>query len=322
MKAVYVYEQGDPSVIQIGDLPVPEVIPKRVLIKVLAVSVNYVDTFIRSGRYKTQLPYPYILGRDALGEVVEVGNGVTQFTIGDLVWTNSMGYDGRQGVTSEYALISTERLFLVPTGADPVKLIGAVHSAATAAIVLQDVMQLLPDQTLLIEGAAGHVGSKLLWLAHKAGAKVVTTSNQRDFSRLREIGSSVCFDYHDDRLFQKLAEQFPTGFDQIIDTSGEIALQTNSDLLALKGVLTLITTPRGEIFSARQLYMNCQQIKGFVISHASLSQLQLAGKLLNEAFKEGQLLEDDIAIRSFDEAAEVHRLLDENKERRKIILVP
>lgn len=68
--------------------------------------------------------------------------------------------------------------------------------------------------------------------------------------------------------------------------------------------------------------MNCQQIKGFVISHASLSQLQLAGKLLNEAFKEGQLLEDDIAIRSFDEAAEVHRLLDENKERRKIILVP
>ena len=65
-----------------------------------------------------------------------------------------------------------------------------------------------------------------------------------------------------------------------------------------------------------------KQIKGFVISHASLSQLQLAGKLLNEAFKEGQLLEDDIAIRSFDEAAEVHRLLDENKERRKIILVP
>ncbi len=101
MKAVYIYEQGDPSVIQIGDLPVPEVIPKTVLIKVLAVSVNYVDTFIRSGRYKTQLPYPYILGRDALGEVVEVGNGVTQFTIGDLVWTNSMGYDGRQGVTSE-----------------------------------------------------------------------------------------------------------------------------------------------------------------------------------------------------------------------------
>ena len=147
MKAVYVYEQGDPSVIQIGDLPVPEVIPKTVLIKVLAVSVNYVDTFIRSGLYQTQLPQPYILGRDAVGEVVSVGDDVSQFAAGDLVWTNSMGYDSRQGVTSEYALIPAERLFSVPEGADPVRLIGAVHSAATAAIVLQDIMQLARGQT-------------------------------------------------------------------------------------------------------------------------------------------------------------------------------
>ena len=67
MKAVYIQKTGDSSVIQVGDLPVPKVEPKTVLVKVRAVSVNYVDTFIRSGRYKTQLPYPYILGRDALG---------------------------------------------------------------------------------------------------------------------------------------------------------------------------------------------------------------------------------------------------------------
>ena len=322
MKAVYVYEQGDPSVIQIGDLPVPEVIPKRVLIKVLAVSGNYVDTFIRSGLYQTQLPQPYILGRDAVGEVVSVGDDVSQFADGDLVWTNSMGYDGRQGVTSEYALIPAERLFSVPEGVDPVRLIGAVHSAATAAIILQDVMQLARGQTLLIEGAAGHVGSKLLCLAHEAGAKVVTTSNCKDFSKLRESGSSACFDYHDDRLFQKLTEHFSTGFDHIIDTSGEIALQTNIDLLALKGVITLITAPRMSAFDAQQLYMNCQQIRGFVISQASLSQLQMAGRLLNKAFKDNLLLEDDIVIKSFDEAAEAHRLLDNKKEKRKIVLVP
>ena len=322
MKAVYIYEQGDPSVIQIGDLPVPEVIPKTVLIKVLAVSVNYVDTFIRSGLYQTQLPQPYILGRDAVGEVVSVGDDVSQFAAGDLVWTNSMGYDSRQGVTSEYALIPAERLFSVPEGADPVRLIGAVHSAATAAIVLQDVMQLARGQTLLIEGAAGHVGSKLLCLAHEAGAKVVTTSNYQDFSKLGQIGSSACFDYRDDKLFQKLTEQFPAGFDHIIDTSGEIALQTNIDLLALKGAITLITTPRESTFDARQFYMNCQQIRGFVISQANLKQLQMAGRLMNNAFKEGRLLEDDTVIKTFDEAAEAHRLLDNKKERRKIVLVP
>ena len=117
-------------------------------------------------------------------------------------------------------------------------------------------------------------------------------------------------------------EQFPAGFDHIIDTSGEIALQTNIDLLALKGAITLITTPRESTFDARQFYMNCQQIRGFVISQANLKQLQMAGRLVNNAFKEGRLLEDDTVIKTFDEAAEAHRLLDNKKERRKIVLVP
>ena len=68
--------------------------------------------------------------------------------------------------------------------------------------------------------------------------------------------------------------------------------------------------------------MNCQQIRGFVISQANLKQLQMAGRLVNNAFKEGRLLEDDTVIKTFDEAAEAYRLLDNKKERRKIVLVP
>ena len=244
MKAVYIQKTGGPATIIVGSLPVPKVRPKSVLIKVIAASINYVDLFIRSGIYQTDLPNPYILGRDAIGQVVEIGKDVIQFKVGDCVWTNSMGYDGRQGITSEYALIPEERLFLTPKNADSLKLIGAVHSAATATIVLQDIMELKPKQKLLIEGAAGHVGSKLVYLANEMGAEVVTTASLKDFSRLKQLSDAICFDYRDKSLFKKLKSAYPDGFDHIIDTSGEIPLQFNCDLLAPKGVISLITAPK------------------------------------------------------------------------------
>ena len=151
MKAVYIQKTGGPATIIVGSLPVPKVRPKSVLIKVIAASINYVDLFIRSGIYQTDLPNPYILGRDAIGQVVEIGKDVIQFKVGDCVWTNSMGYDGRQGITSEYALIPEERLFLTPKNADSLKLIGAVHSAATATIVLQDIMELSQNKNSLLK---------------------------------------------------------------------------------------------------------------------------------------------------------------------------
>lgn len=314
MKAVYIQKTGDPATIIVGELPIPKVRPKSVLIKVIAVSINYVDLFIRSGIYQTELPHPYILGRDAIGQVVEIGKDVTQFKVGDQVWTNSMGYDGRQGITSEYALIPEERLFLAPKNADSLKLIAAVHSAATAAIVLQDTMMLKPKQKLLIEGAAGHVGSKLVYLANEMGGEVVTTSSLQDFSRLKQLSAAICFDYRDKSLFQKLKSAYPDGFDHVIDTSGEIPLQFNCDLLASKGAISLITAPKDSYFDSRQFYMNCWQIKGFVISHASLAQIQKAGQILNDAFKKGQLLEEDMTIKKFDEAAEMHDLMETKKK--------
>ena len=154
------------------------------------------------------------------------------------------------------------------------------------------------------------------------GAEVVTTASLKDFSRLKQLSDAICFDYRDKSLFKKLKSAYPDGFDHIIDTSGEIPLQFNCDLLAPKGVISLITAPKDSQFDSRQFYMNCQQMKGFVISHASLKQLKKAGRILNDAFRQGQLLEEDMVIKKFDEAAEAHDLMETKKENRKIILVP
>ena len=194
MKAVYLEKLGSPDNIIVGDLPIPQLTPNAVLIKVSVVAVSLKNAFISAGIYQTPLTSPYILGRDAIGQIVQTGERVKKFQVGNWVWTNSMGYDGRQGVCAEYAVISEERLFLAPTlEIDPLALVGAVHSSATAAIVLSDIMQLKAKQSILIEGAAGHVGTKLGHVAHLLDAHIVTTLRDKDVDRLRQFGSNAFF---------------------------------------------------------------------------------------------------------------------------------
>ncbi len=323
MQAVFIQQTGGPTEIQLGELAMPYVASHDVLIKVKAVAVNHVDTFIRGGSFKTQLTFPFIIGRDAVGTVIETGSAVDQFKKGDLVWTNSMGYAGRQGVTSEYAAVPVARVYKVPTAVDPLKLVAAVHSAATATILLADVLQARTGATILVEGAAGHVGRKLVQLAHDMGLTVITTSSQCDFASLTELGSAAPYDYHED-FAAELAAKYPQGIDHIIDTSGQVALQTNLDLLAQHGTVALITAPAADQFSfqVRDFYTTDKNIRGFVISHATLSQLQHAAQTLNHEFSQGRLLEDKLAVNAFAYAATAHQLLATTSMKEKIVLVP
>ncbi|ATO44423.1 dehydrogenase [Loigolactobacillus coryniformis subsp. coryniformis] len=323
MQAAYIKRTGAPTEIQLGELPMPYVASHDVLIKVKAVAVDHVDTFIRGGSFKTQLTFPFIIGRDAVGTVVAVGNAVDQFKKGDLVWTNSMGYAGRQGVTSEYAAIPVARVFKVPAAVNPLQLVAAVHSGATAAILLADIFQVRPGATLLVEGAAGHVGRKLIQLAHDMGLTVITTSQPCDFAQLTKLGSAAPYDYQTDFTVE-IADKYPQGIDYIVDTSGRVALQANLDLLAQRGTVALITAPATDQFDfrVREFYTTDKNIAGFVISHATLSQLQQAAKTLNHEFSRGRLLEDKLAVNAFAYAAQAHQLLTAGSSKDKIILVP
>ena len=313
MKAAFIKQTGSFKEIQVGDLPMPKTKADEVLVRVIAVSVNYVDTFVRGGGFKTKMNFPFVIGRDAVGEVAETNNG---FVKGQLVWTNSMGYDGRTGTTSEFVAIPKDRLFIAPK-VDPIKLVASVHSSATAAIILKDILEINKGKKILIEGGAGHVGRKLVELANLEGLIVSTTSNQKDFAKLKQLGSKNCFDYH-----QPVAE-IADKFDYIIDTSGKVSLQTNLDKLNLFGQIGLITAPKDNNFNfnVRQMYTQSQSIKGFVISHASLSQIQTSAKLLNQYFAQGKLLDEEILSLPITQAQHAHELLEQHIKAKLVLTV-
>jgi hypothetical protein len=136
VRAAYRTELGPPEAIRLGDLPVPEIGPTDVLVEVDAVTVNPVDTLVRSGAYQTPTPFPFVVGRDLVGTVAAVGAGVAGFAAGDRVWCNSLGHGGRQGSFAEYAAVPAERLYHLPDGADPAAAVAWFHPAATAYLAL------------------------------------------------------------------------------------------------------------------------------------------------------------------------------------------
>src|SRR5437773_11738612 len=109
MKAAYINKTGPPENIVYGDLPAPKPGPTQCLVKVSAVAVNPVDTYIRGGMIQMPLPSPFIVGCDLAGTVVEVGPGVTAFEPGDRVWGSNQGLLGRQGTFAELCAVEIGR---------------------------------------------------------------------------------------------------------------------------------------------------------------------------------------------------------------------
>ena len=114
MKAAYIEQTGGPEVIQYGELPTPTPGEGEVLVRVGAVSVNPIDTYIRSGAVAMPLPKPFIVGCDLAGTVEAVGPGTHRFTPGQRVWGSNQGLLGRQGTFAEYACVAEQYLYESP----------------------------------------------------------------------------------------------------------------------------------------------------------------------------------------------------------------
>src|SRR5438132_12782623 len=155
MKAAYIETTGGPEVIRYGDLPQP--VPKEgeALVRVGAVAVNPIDTYIRSGAVPMQLPRPFIPGCDLAGTVEAVGPGVRRFKPGDRVWGSNQGLLGRQGTFAEYACVREEWLYPTPTGVSDTEAAGAALVGSTAQLGWFRCVELQHGEYVLVNCGAG-----------------------------------------------------------------------------------------------------------------------------------------------------------------------
>lgn len=211
MRALLFEETGPPEVLHLGDVPEPHAGPGRVRVRVRAASVNAFDWKVRSGRVPGMPKrFPAVPGLDAAGVVDEVGEGVTGVAPGDRVF----GLGSR--TFAELAVL--DLVARVPEGMtdEQAAALGVVVETAARAL---DLLDAPAGGTVLVDGAAGGVGSALTQLAVARGLRVVGTASEANHDLLRSLGATATT--YGPGLADRVAALAPQGVDRAVDVVGK-----------------------------------------------------------------------------------------------------
>jgi NADPH2:quinone reductase len=324
MKAAYIEQVGPPENIRYGELPTPAVTDRGVLVEVSAVAVDPIDTYIRSGAYRIDLPLPFVLGRDMTGIVREIGAGVTRFRVGDRVWCNNQGYAGRQGTFAELVAIDEALLYPLPAGVDPIDAVAVVHSALTAVAGLTARAKPKSGESIFINGGDGNVGTAVLQLARSIGCRVaVTSSSEEKAAWCRELGADAVIDYKHQDVHEAVSRFAPDGVDIYWDATGKPDVAQAVNVLAHRGRIVLMsglkhesTLPVGAFYTR-----NCTMF-GFTVTDATVDELTEYAREINDALARGVYRANVNRVLPLSQAAEAHRLVEQGKLFGKVVLVP
>lgn len=321
--AAYVDNVGPANAIRFGPLPVPELGPADVLVAVEAVVVDPVDTYIRSGRYVTPIPLPFILGRDLVGRVAEVGAAVETVATGDLVWCNSLGHAGRQGSFTELAVVAADRLYRLPDGVDPELAVAVAHPAVTAFLAWFVRARVRPGWTVFVGGGAGNVGTAAIQMARRAGVRVVASARPEHAERCRSAGADVVVDYGAADVADQVLAAAPDGVDVYWDTSGTNAADQAAAVLAIGGRM-LVTAARQDTVPVpiRQLYLRDVTVDAFVLSRAPVEDLAAGARLINAMLAAGELTTRIAGRLPLAQTAEAHARIEAGAVDGRLLLIP
>jgi NADPH:quinone reductase-like Zn-dependent oxidoreductase len=191
MRAVIVPNFGDPSVLTVVDMAVPEPAPGQVLVRVAGAGVGPWDAKARRGAFGTRR-LPFVPGVEVSGTVEAAGDGTGAFSPGDAV------YGSPGGGYAEYALVDAPKLAIAPGSLDLVDAGAVPVGAVTALEGIDDHLHLGGGERVLVAGAAGGVGTFVVQLAKVRGAHVVATASPANHEFLRGLGADEVVDYHGD----------------------------------------------------------------------------------------------------------------------------
>ena len=237
MRAVTITEPGGPEVLGWGEVPDPVCGPGEVIVDVAATAVNRADLLQRQGFYPPPKGASEVLGLECSGVISEVGEGVTDWRVGDEVCALLSG-----GGYAERVAVPAVQLLPRPAG---VELATAAALPEVTCTVWSNVFllaRLRRGESFLVHGGSSGIGTMAIQLAARAGARVFTTAgSQAKLDVCRELGADVTIDYREEDFAARIAaETDGTGVDVVLDNMGAKYLDRNVRALATGGRLVVI----------------------------------------------------------------------------------
>ncbi len=262
MRAWQVRELGEPrEVLALAEVPDPEPGPGQLLVRVLGAAANFPDVLMCRGAYQVRPPLPYTPGVELCGEVVAAGPGVTGFAAGDrLIGGPVMP----TGAFAELALMNAASVLPAPDGLDDAEAAAFFITYQTGWFGLHRRARLAAGETLLVQAAAGGVGSGAVQLGKAAGARVIgVTGGAQKAEVARALGADVVVD----RLSQDFVEVVKEvtggrGANVVYDSVGGETYARSTKCIAFEGRILVVGFAGGQIQSVA---LNHALIKNYSI---------------------------------------------------------
>jgi NADPH:quinone reductase-like Zn-dependent oxidoreductase len=246
-RVVQVRQFGGPDGLEVVDAPLPTAGRGEVRVRVLASGLEYTDVLIRRHLYPQTMRHrpPFVMGYDVVGEIDQLGDGVSGFQLGDLVADMTV-----VGSNAAYSTLRADRLTHVPAGVDAAEAATLILSWTTAYQLLHRAARVQPGQRVLVQGAAGAVGQALLVLGRLTGLELWGTARGAHAALIRELGATP-IDYQREDFTRVLSG----GFDVVFDGIGEDGYRCSFAALKRGGLLCAYGYSAGVQAQRRMLTM-------------------------------------------------------------------
>ena len=323
MKAILLKEFGPPENMYLGDFPKPSPQPNEVLVKIRATALNRADTLQRMGKYPPPPGDSTVMGLEIAGDIVELGNKVKDWTIGDRV----CGLIGGGGY-AEYAVLSEGMLLPIPTNLSYEEAAAIPEVFLTAFQSINWIANLKKGESILIHAGASGVGTAAIQIAKAIGATVYVTASASKHAACLALGADKAIDYKNNDFEAVILETTNgKGVDVVIDFVAAPYLQKNINVLSLDGRMVLLAL-LGGIQTPSLNIMNLL-VKRLQITGSTLRSRHPSYKVqLTQALKEfaWHLFEDQSfkpiidSVYDWKEVVKAHTRMESNLNIGKLVL--
>jgi NADPH:quinone reductase len=324
MKAIRIHTFGEPEVMQLDEVPDPQPGPGQVVVRVHAVGVNPVETYIRSGIYPKP-PTPYTPGNDGAGLIETVSPGVSQVAVGDRVYIAG----SISGTYAEKALCQAARVHPLPPQASYAQGAAINVPYGTAYHALLQRARALPGESVLVHGASGGVGIAAVQLARAAGMTVIgTASTEKGRKLVLEQGAHHVLDHSaTGYLEQVMSLTSGRGVDVILEMLANVNLGDDLNVLARGGRVAAIGNRgpgnQGTVtINPRAAMSRDAAILGIALANASEREVASMHAALVAGLANGSLRPVIGQEFPLAEAAKAHHAVIESRAYGKIVLIP
>ena len=322
MKAIQVKQVGGPDAMEVVELPVPQPKANEAVVKLAAAGVNFIDVYVREGRYKA--PLPLVPGQEGAGLVTALGSNVKLVKLGDRVaWASILG------AYAEYAAVPADRLVVIPNGVTDEQAAAVMLQGMTAHYLSHDTYPLKRGETALIHAAAGGVGLLLVQMAHNMGARVIATVSTEEKAKLARAAGADEVILYTQTDFETETKRLTggKGVDVVYDSVGKTTFDKGLNILRPRGMMALFGGSSGAVPPFDPMILN--QKGSLFLTRPTLGHYTSTREELVERAGAvfGMIAAGKLKLRiehtyPLAEAPRAHRDLEGRKTTGKLLLIP